>query len=79
MELKPDPKEMTKMESALTKAFKAPRGLLSNYLSCLSEQEKSKLMGMHKQHDQYNQSGISLKKFAEKIRKGEYEYRLIVK
>lgn len=65
---------MTQMESALRKAFHAPRGIFSGYLSCLNEQNKTKLTDMHKKYGRQN----SLKKFAEKIRKGEYEYRLFV-
>jgi hypothetical protein len=77
MELKPDLKEMTKMESALKKAFIAPCGIFSGYLSCLSKQDKSRLEELYREYDQHGQR--SLKKFAEKIRKGEYEYRLHLK
>jgi hypothetical protein len=74
MELKPDLKEMTAIKIALRKAFIAPRGIFSGYLSCLSEQDKMKLNKMHKGHGKQ----ISLKAFANKIRLGEFEYRLFV-
>ena len=77
MELKPELKEITKMESALRKAFIAPCGIFSGYLSCLSQQDKSRIEELHREHGQHSQ--CSLKKFAEKIRKGEYEYRLYIK
>jgi len=77
MELKPNQKEMTQMESALRKAFIAPCGIFSNYLSCLSKQDKSRLVEFHREYGKHSRD--SLKKFAEKIRKGEYEYRLHIK
>lgn len=76
MDLKPELKEMTKMESALRKAFTAPCGIFSNYLSCLSQQDKLRLEELHREYGKHSRD--SLKKFAEKIRKGEYEYRLFV-
>lgn len=77
MDLKPDLKEMTKMESALRKAFTAPCGIFTSYLSCLNQQDKSRLEELHREYGQHR--WYSLKKFAEKIRKGEYEYRLHLK
>jgi hypothetical protein len=74
MEMKPNPREITAIENALRKAFIAPRGIMSGYLSCLSQQDTLKLKKMHDKYGGRN----SLKKFAEKIRKGEYEYRLFV-
>jgi hypothetical protein len=77
IEQKPDQKEMKVMSLALRKAFISPRGIFTNYLSCLSQQDKSRLEELHREYGQHR--WYSLKKFAEKIRKGEYEYRLFIK